>query len=319
MKRFIYKICYFLGVLGIILLLFVITPGTPRSKNNYLASKSLKDSLLDNVPNPRIIFVGGSNLVFGLNSQMVKDSLKINPINDGLAISLGLIYMMDAVAPKVRKGDIVVLVPEYQLYFGRYGYGLQDFFRYLKDNDPSGFNLLRMQHLPVLLMKGVPRYVKSKFDYRNYVYDTEGDYRGKHVINEYGESDFHWKLGNREFNLILPIKDNINYKTIGEIKKFESKINKSGGRLMIAFPGLQLNSYDVIKDKVNEIYETLQKENFVILGSPERYTFPDSLMFDSPYHLTKEGVDLRTKYLIDDIINAQNSLDKSSERLDSNF
>lgn len=308
MKQFIFKVCYFLLVLGAFGILVVLTPATPRSKNNYLASVDQKDSLLANVQDPRIIFIGGSNLVYGLNSQIIKDSLQINPINSGLAISLGLVYMMDRVTPFVRKGDLVVLVPEYQLYFGRYGYGLQDFFRYLKDNDPDGFKLLRKGHAKVLIAKGIPAYAKSKFDYRNYFYDDSHDIHSKHVINEFGESDFHWNLETRDFPLILPIKDQLNYKTIDEIKKFESKINEQGGSLMISFPGLQQESYAVIEDQVKEVHSALKQKGFTILGSPERYVFKNSSMFDSPYHLIKKGVDTRTNYLIEDIQKAQLNL-----------
>lgn len=308
MKKFIFTICYFLLILGVFGILVILAPATPRSKNNYLASKHLKDSLLSNVADPRIIFVGGSNLVYGLNSQLLKDSLQLNPINDGLAISLGLVYMMDAVTPYIRKGDIVVLVPEYQLYFGRYGYGLPDFFRYLKDNDPSGFKILRRKHVMNLLIKGIPRYVKSKFDYRNYFYDESQDIHGKQVINEYGESDFHWNLEKRDFDLVLPIEDKVNYEIVEEIKKFESKIVGNGGTLMISFPGMQLDSYNLVEDKINEIFSILKKENFIILGSPKRYTFDNSVMFDSPYHLIKEGVDRRTSYLIEDISKARGNL-----------
>ena len=106
----------------------------------------------------------------------------------------------------------------------------------------------------------------------------------------------------------MPIKDNLNFKTIEEIKKFETKVNDLGGQFMISFPGFQVDSYELIEDKIKEVHAVLKKENFVILGRPKRYTFPDSLMFDSPYHLIKSGVDLRTNYLIEDITHARQNL-----------
>jgi hypothetical protein len=38
-----------------------------------------------------------------------------------------------------------------------------------------------------------------------------------------------------------------------------------------------------------------------VMGSPERYVMPETLMFDTPYHLIKKGVDLRTELMIEDI------------------
>jgi hypothetical protein len=59
-------------------------------------------------------------------------------------------------------------------------------------------------------------------------------------------------------------------------------------------------------EQTNKIHEELKKTNLIILGTPQRYSFPDSLMFNQIYHLTKEGVDKRTQYLIDDINDLNN-------------
>ena len=43
-----------------------------------------------------------------------------------------------------------------------------------------------------------------------------------------------------------------------------------------------------------------------MLGYPERYKIPNNMMYNTPYHLTKEGVDLRTQRLIEDLSQAIN-------------
>ena len=90
MKKFLKRIIVFFTIFGLIFLFGIFLPVTPGAKKNMLAYKIQKDSMLTNVKSPRIIFIGGSNLVFGLNSQIVKDSLRKNPINAGLAASIGL-------------------------------------------------------------------------------------------------------------------------------------------------------------------------------------------------------------------------------------
>ena len=141
MKKFLKRIIVFFILFGLVFLVGIFLPVTPGAKKNMLAYKIQKDSLLTNVKSPRIIFVGGSNLVFGLNSQIVKDSLKMNPINAGLAASIGLIYMMDDVLPYIRPGDVVVLAPEYQNYFGSFAWGGNDLFRLLMDVQRQGFKI----------------------------------------------------------------------------------------------------------------------------------------------------------------------------------
>ena len=102
MKKFIYKIIVFLVVFGLIFLFGMLLPATPASKQNMLAYKIQKDSLLKETLSPRIIFVGGSNLVFGLDSEKVKEELRMNPVNAGLAINFGLVFMMDDILDYVQ-------------------------------------------------------------------------------------------------------------------------------------------------------------------------------------------------------------------------
>jgi len=287
-------------VFGLIFLVGILLPTTPASKNNMLSYKIQKDSLLTNIDSPRIIFVGGSNLVFGLNSQMIKDEMNLNPINAGLAINFGLIYMMDDVLNYIKPGDYVVLAPEYQHFFGNHAFGGNDLFRLLMDVERSGFAKLRYEHIPNLI-KSMPTYFLSKFKYKQYFYDSKNDVYGKHIFNEYGDSYFHYGLERREFNIVKPIKDNFSYSIIKEINNFNDQINAKGATLFVTYPGFQAASLEVIEEQVDKIQKELEKSKLVILGTPERYLMPDSLMFDQIYHLSKKGVDRRTKLLIEDL------------------
>ena len=53
----------------------------------------------------------------------------------------------------------------------------------------------------------------------------------------------------------------------------------------------------------------LKKWRFNLLSNPERYIIPDSLIFNSEYHLTKKGVDMRTFLLIEDLKKAKQYLE----------
>ena len=80
MKKFINNILLIAGIL--ITLILAITM-LPMEQDGYLQAYNKKCQLLEDTPSPRIIFVGGSNLAFGLDSQRIKDSLNINVINYG--------------------------------------------------------------------------------------------------------------------------------------------------------------------------------------------------------------------------------------------
>ena len=89
MKKFINNILLIAGIL--ITLILAITM-LPMEQDGYLQAYNKKCQLLEDTPSPRIIFVGGSNLAFGLDSQRIKDSLNINVINYGLHAGIGLKY-----------------------------------------------------------------------------------------------------------------------------------------------------------------------------------------------------------------------------------
>ena len=91
--------------------------------DNYLAAVLEKDRIIRNAESPKIILVGGSNLAFGIDSKMMQDALRMPVVNMGLYAKLGLKYMLAQVRPYIRKGDIVVVVPEYDLFYGDFANG----------------------------------------------------------------------------------------------------------------------------------------------------------------------------------------------------
>ena len=77
MRRFILQLIWFLMPIVILFVVGLLLPATPRASKSLLVANLQKDSLLENTKPPRVIFVGGSNLSFGLNSQMIKESLNM--------------------------------------------------------------------------------------------------------------------------------------------------------------------------------------------------------------------------------------------------
>ena len=100
-------------IISVLCLSVILLPSNPSISNGLLYGKVAKDSLLANTINNRLIFVGGSNLSFGLNSEMIRDSLKLNPINTAIHASIGLEYMLENTLQYIKENDVIVVVPEY--------------------------------------------------------------------------------------------------------------------------------------------------------------------------------------------------------------
>ncbi len=161
-----------------------------------LYSQIEKNKLLETTPVPRIIFVGGSNLSFALDCQMIKDSLSLNPVNTGIIANIGLKYMLKNTLKYIRTGDIVVVSPEYQQFYGDCEYGFNEVLTLIFDVAPDTKKMIYpIQGLK--LIKYVPKYCLEKFDpvqysnarkdtnlVKNYAYMTYGRWS----YNIYGDA-----------------------------------------------------------------------------------------------------------------------------------
>ncbi len=299
MKKLFLKILLFLvpGILffGILLLL----PATPKVAKSLLFSKIKKDSLLQNTPSPRIIFIGGSNLSFGLNSQLIKDSLAINPINTGVNANIGLIFMMNNTIKYIKKGDIVVVIPEYSQFFNDYAIGNEELYRTILDvkmRDVIDLNYKQFKDIICF----IPEYVLKKLNAEQYGEFPEDKIYGVNSFNSYGDAYKHWGETREQFEP-FGLGGDFSYDVLNQLERFKNKVENKGGIFLISYPGYQTTSYNFSFDGIKKIEEQYSIKKFKILGTPERYAIPDSMMYNTPYHLIKSGVDRRTFLIIEDL------------------
>ena len=300
MKRFLNRLVCFVCILLFVITVGIFLPATPREKKSLLFSKIAKDSLLKVTKSPRIIFIGGSNLSFGLNSQMIKDSLHYFPINTSIQASLGIVYMMDDVWKYLKKNDVVILVPEYANFYGNFAYGSEELLRIELDIYPiRNISLREKQWLNIA--KFIPKYAFSKFIPSEYINIKENDIYGIHSFNQYGDVDAHWYKKSVKYEPITKFHGALNDAVFNSIETFNNKLKSRGILFYVSYPCFQKTSYNHCAKQINEIEKKLKQSQINILGSPDKYCFDDSLTFNKPYHLTKSGLDRRTQFLIEDL------------------
>jgi hypothetical protein len=302
MNKFLKKIFWFASILLLLFIVLILLPTTPRASKSLILSSLQKDSLMKNIASPRIIFIGGSNLSFGLNSQMIKDSLNLNPINTGIHASIGLIYMMNDALGYIKKNDTIILVPEYGQFYGGYAYGDegQELTRIIFDANFKKLYLLNFKQL-LNVFKMLPTYCVSKLKSTEYSNYEENNIYSVNSYNKFGDAYKHWGLEREVFNPGGNFDSTkFNIEVIKEIKNFQAEIFKKNAVLYLSYPGYQDSSYLNSRNQIQEIEKCFINAGFHTIGSPERYIMPDSMMFNTPYHLNKQGVDYRTKTFIDD-------------------
>ena len=303
MKKFILTLTIFLSItlLGIIVILLL--PQTPFSADSMLMGSLQKDSLIAKTPEKRIIFIGGSNLPFGLDSQMIKDSLNFNPVNMGIHAGIGLKYMLEEAQPHIKESDVVVIIPEYHQFYGDQVYGQEVLGQMALDINRSIFKHFNFNQW-MMFIKNIPVFIEEKVYYRSYMKPKEENkipYYSKDAFNKYGDAYKHWNI---EFyhggHPPMPRLSKYNPHTIEYIQAFIDSIPKQT-RVYISFPAFQDQSFTNSEEEINKIYSVLVNSKIKLLGNPERYKISNEYLFDTPYHLVKKGAELRTKLLIEDL------------------
>lgn len=280
----------------------LLVPPTPRASTSLLFAKRDKDALLRDTPGPRLILVGGSNLSFGINSRLLRDELGMNPVNTGLHATLGLKYMMDSTLPHVRRGDVVVLVPEYSHFYGGRAYGGEELLRTVVDVDRRSISTLTFRQW-ANVARYLPKLALSKLRPGEYV-STQGAQPGvyeRRSFNRYGDVWVHWSLAREPFAAYEPASGSFDETVIADIRDFEKQVLGRGAVLYLSFPGFQAASFTNLRGQIAQIETRLRETGLVLLGTPERYALPEVYMFNTPYHLNKQGVDFRTRLLIADL------------------
>lgn len=152
MKKFLLKIFIFSFILLSVCVFIIVS--LPYDRNNYICEYSHKVELLEKTLQPRVVFIGGSNVAFGLDSKTISDSLNINVINFGLHGGIGARFITEDCYNLVKDGDIVVFQIEYEnLYDGGYGSGEALSYLMFANNWRNFFHLYPKQYIYIYIYK----------------------------------------------------------------------------------------------------------------------------------------------------------------------
>ena len=267
-----------------------------------------KHTLLQKTKSEKIIFIGGSNLSFGLDSKRISNAFNKPVINMGVHAGMGLEYIVNDVKQYINKGDIVVLMPEYENFYTDNFYGEMELVSVVFDIDPAGKKLLnakQWQHL----FKYIPTYAAKKI--KNYIPyichkpQASGsiDIYDKRSFNEFGDAYLHWSLSDQPYAKAKANtgSEKLNLEVVPFILTFKEEVKSKGAELILLPPVIEEQSYNNQAVMIMTVDEELKRNALGFSSSTLRYRFPDTYFFNSYYHPNKKGVDLRTKLVIEDL------------------
>lgn len=302
MKKFLRRLTFLLLLFVGLHLLLVLA--IPADRNQYLNAFNKKLQLLVDTPSPRIVFIGGSNTAFGINSRMVEDALGLPVVNYGLHGGIGLHFPLTEALPYLRAGDMVVLQAEYASYFEETCNAetmpkLMVATRWRGATRLSagewkavvtGMPMLALSHLKRLLLYPLRKSLDTPVPQDHFTYTACG-------FNDYGDEVSHLRFPGSYVASYYKETRPVRKEFIGWLRNVLHHIEQRGIKLVMLPPAC-VDSY--FRDHYrNAIASALQSIGYPYIASPQSMTLPDSLAFDSGYHLNSQGVEINTRRIIE--------------------
>lgn len=293
-------------------------------ENTYYAALVDKfDYLKSKADKKKIILVGGSNVAFGFNSELLeKEFPEYEVVNFGLYAGLGTKIMMDLALPFVGEGDMVFLIPEtnsqsMSLYFSPVSTwkaieterGIYDYLPSDNQSSMQGnyFNYINEKKEFSEPIPGSGIYQRKNFnDHFDFEYlDDEGNsLRSQNTMSQHYDPsmtiDFKSELLNESFTEYA--------------NEYNSLVTQQGGYLFFEFsPMNELGVENDDLESLSNFYWLLRESfDFPVIGNPEEYVIDPHYFFDSNFHLNDAGAIYRTKLFADDIYRDVLNLAKTS-------
>lgn len=280
------------------------------SKNYFGELYNLKKSLLSkHKEDKKIVIIGGSNGKFSYNSKQIQDSTGYKVVNAAIQGNCGLAFYIDFVRPYLKKEDILILSPEYDLLlkenglYGNYQYiqlaGYENgFYKKLFSNlnSMAAFCKQSFFHFKALLEVV---FVRIKF--------PKGaiDYVIKKQHNAYGDIDSLDNSITFNFKNYSIIIDTFFYTpTIPVLNDFARYCKNNNIQFCINFPSAaSQNIIRKVSDKELLDYISKTFPEIILLNTPSSSIYDKSWFYDSPYHLRGNSRIIHTTTLIDNLKN----------------
>lgn len=290
----------FLGVV-VMLVAAIVRWGPPITRNTYMDELAVKHARLGSLPSPRIIIVGGSNALFGIDSERLGNAFHRNVVNMALHASLGYGFMVNEVIGDVRAGDVVLLVPEHSQYARPRK--LQDILYVAIDKYPRAMHYVPPSDRPRAALNYSVRkvqaawrgLVKRRRQNEDPVYHLGAFNAAGDMVGHIGRPAPGPQAGGSKPLVHVGVDPAFEAITAD----IAAHARAVGATVILCWPS-HAASYSA-PSLCEDLERATRNGPVPTAGKPQDYVFADSLFFDTPYHLTGIGRELRTERLIADL------------------
>ena len=296
MKKFMKNLVILLVlVIGSMILFFMILPS---DENNIYGSLYDKHKYLEESEKENIILIGGSNVLMGIDSELMEDELDYNVTNMGINAGIGLRFMLNDIKTYIKSDDIVVIASEYAHYVG--SLNGESALLFLLKQVPSAFKNITFEQLPVLI-EGMPYFLRGQL--AGILKGMEADsIQNRSNLNENGDLISHLHLDSKDITVSKSTFGNIDSEVFEILNDFSDYAKSKGARVVLTYPSLHESTFDNWVEGIEELDSLIrEKTDIEIISDYNNYRFSKDEIFDTVYHLNGKGRQRRTEQLIKDL------------------
>jgi len=292
-----------LVAIGIAMIFLLIQPDI----NHYFQGSMLKINLLETTPSPRIIVIGGSNIAFGIDSELMEAAFGVPVINDGLHGGLGVAPLRE-LREHIKQGDIIIVSLEYTNFAGRDQMNGEN--GILSDWIEFSPNRIRYLESPwkeatslyaIMLQRKVNREInlglvgsgmqEIRGIYTGNRFNTQGDFIGHLEDKSVKPKDIpstSYAVYSLYDGIFIFLEDFNQYaKARGATVYFEAQSSR------------QANCDSTGIERMKEFFDTFrEKTSIPVVTGMDQLCLPNKYFFDTPFHLNARGRQIRTERLI---------------------
>lgn len=255
-----------------------------------LASINAKHARLANLPSPRLMLVGGSNVLYGLDSRTIAEEAGMpHVVNMALTSVVGLHFMLKEVEPSVRPGDVVLVSPEYD-HFCRNPTSARDLI-WLLERRPSVLLGFPAEHWKLVMDRAL-HHLAAVIRAEVFRKGARPDLGPTHVkwINEYGDNTASrtllepppvaaWQLECSEGRKGLMDEQ------VERIAEYKRSVETRGARMLLTYPTFDQSQYRKNEADIGELHRRLEALfGPALLTQPNETAIPAASLYDTHYH-----------------------------------
>lgn len=268
----------------------------PEYKDGYMGSLLDKYDRIMNIKDPKVVLIGNSNLIFGIDSRILEEELGMPVVNMGLHGGLGNAFHERMIQFNVVPGDIYVVCNT--TYWDEDCIDDPVLGWIAVENHPRLWKLVKSSDYADMY-EAFSTYIKHALlhhaNYEDYSDKTRYDF------NQYGDN------GQEREHSGFEIEGDLYPMTIGDndvsrINEWNSYVRERGAYLVVAgYPILDCEQRVSDEYYIEAQIGLANNLECDYISDFRDYLYPYEMFDGTRYHLTSEGARIRTRQLAQDI------------------